>query len=60
MRANPDPSGTTKLIAANMTGTNFDQASLHRADFTLAKWDHTTTFLKGFDPNNVEFLDVGV
>ena len=47
-------------IAANMTGANFDQASLHRADFTLAKWDNTTTFPKGFDPYNIEFLDVGV
>ena len=47
-------------IAADMTGANFDQASLHRADFTLAKWDHTNTLPKGFDPNNVEFLDVGV
>ena len=47
-------------IAANMTGANFDQASLHRADFTLAKWDQTTTFPKGFDPYNIEFLDVGV
>ena len=48
------------FIAANMTGANFDQASLHRADFTLAKWDNSTTFPKGFDPNNIEFLDVGV
>ena len=46
-------------IAANMTGASFDQASLHRADFTLAKWDDTTTFPKSFDPNNIEFLDVG-
>ena len=46
-------------IAANMTGANFDQASLHRAYFTLAKWDQTTTFPKGLDPHNVEFLDVG-
>ena len=47
-------------IAANMTGVNFDQANLHRASFSLAKWDQTTTFPKGFDPNNVEFLDVRV
>ena len=48
------------FIATNMAGANFDQASLHRGDFTLAKWDHTTRLPKGFDPNNVEFLDVGV
>jgi hypothetical protein len=38
-------------IAANMTGANVDLASLHRTDFTLPK---------GFDPNNIEFLDVKV
>jgi uncharacterized protein YjbI with pentapeptide repeats len=45
-------------IASDMRGANFDQASLHRADFTLAKWDATTTFPQGFDPNNIEYLDV--
>ena len=47
-------------IAANMAGANFDQASLHRSDFTLAKWDNTTRFPQGFDPEDIEFLDVGV
>ena len=52
---------SANLLRRSMTGANFDQASLHRADFTPAKWHHTTTtFPKGFDPNNVEFLDVGV
>jgi hypothetical protein len=43
-----------------MTDANVDYASLNCADFTLAKGYDTTTFPKGFDPNNIEFLDVGV
>ena len=36
-------------IASNMTSANFN-----------AKWDQITILSKGFDPNNVEFLNVGV
>ena len=41
-----------------MRGANFDQASLHRSDLSMAKWDDTTRFPKGFDPLNTGFKDV--
>ena len=56
---NPDLTGAL-FVSNNMSGADFGQASLHRADFTRANWDHSITFPKGFDPNNIEFLDVGV
>ena len=48
------------LRNADLSGALFVPTNMNGADFTLAKWDHTITFPKGFDPNNVEELDVGM
>jgi uncharacterized protein YjbI with pentapeptide repeats len=43
---------------SDMRGANFDQASLHRSDLSMAKFDDTTRFPKGFDPYNTGEKDV--
>ena len=45
-------------IMADMRGADFDRASLHRSDLNMAKYDETTRFPKGFDPNNTGYKDV--
>ena len=45
-------------IATDVRGASFNQASLHRSDFTLAKWDHTTVFPDKFDPEDTGPKDV--
>jgi uncharacterized protein YjbI with pentapeptide repeats len=46
-------------VAADMRGANFDRASLHRSDLTMAKYDATTRFPRGFDPKSTGYKDVG-
>jgi hypothetical protein len=41
-----------------MRQANFNLASLHRSDLSMARWDETTRFPKGFDPNNTGYKDV--
>ena len=41
-------------IMTDMRGANFNRASLHRCDMTMSKWDDTTNFPPGFDPNHIE------
>ena len=43
---------------ADMRGANFNQASLHRSDLSMAKFDETTLFPNGFDPYDTGFKDV--
>ena len=37
-------------IATDVRGATFTNTSLHRSDFTLAKWDDSTIFPDKFDP----------
>ena len=53
-----DSEGSSQRGAADLRGANFDRASLHRSDMTMAKYDDTTRFPKGFDPNNTGEKDV--
>ena len=39
-----------------MNGADLSRCSVGGADFTLAKWDATTRFPQGFDPESIEFL----
>jgi uncharacterized protein YjbI with pentapeptide repeats len=45
-------------IMTDMRHANFDRASLHRSDLSMAKYDETTRFPKGFDPKNTGWKDV--
>ncbi len=43
---------------SDMRGANFDRASLHRSDLSMAKFDDTTRFPQGFDPYHTGEKDV--
>ena len=40
----------SNMIEAGLRNADLSRCNMVGADFTLAKWDQTTTFPKGFDP----------
>ena len=45
-------------IMADMRNAILEGASLHRSDMNMAKYDETTRFPEGFDPENTGWKDV--
>jgi uncharacterized protein YjbI with pentapeptide repeats len=45
-------------IMTDMKNANFDKASLHRSDLSMAKYDDSTRFPNGFNPLDTGWKDV--